>query len=167
MSHIVLSNYIKRNSDQLRLEVGPRNLFLPTALGGLGLEYPVGFKFEVTSYQGALGFARKAFFLERELGLSVRPTRGLRLKEIDNFIAPSWYKKELEDSTRTPSFMPNANKLCRSELVQAPLVPFCPAGNWPLVDEVDWSRVFSDHEKELMRLSLLRKQLAIEALRGL
>ena len=54
----VLSAFINRHSARIFAEVGNRNLFVSTGLGGMGIVPPRGFKYEVTLYQKLQAYRR-------------------------------------------------------------------------------------------------------------
>jgi hypothetical protein len=103
----LLSKYIEVNKDNLKketlglysksgeLSIFTRNLFLPIALGGLGIEKPNGFKTQIKPVQRDI--ARSCLYLlseKRSIKLSSqRPCPGYDIDTIDSMRTAPWVRK--------------------------------------------------------------------------
>nr|QUS52656.1 RNA-dependent RNA polymerase [Mute swan feces associated narna-like virus 5] len=106
----VLSWYLKRHREDIQRECGWRNLFIDPTLGGMGVEPPLGWKFEITGLQRLV-----ATQLYLELGPRAEffgsgPVSGPVPPEFMPGVEP-WETKELSEKDLRPKY---SRFLCRS-----------------------------------------------------
>jgi len=105
--HQVLAEYMKLHSAELAEETQGRNLFVPIALGGMGLTCPPGFKYKINKHQRALAAKKIMQYDADGVFMDESPCRFMSVNYDSNVDYPVWYKpmkedeKEAERRTRT------------------------------------------------------------------
>jgi hypothetical protein len=107
----VLSWYLKQHKEDIQRECGWRNLFIDPTLGGMGVEPPLGWKFEITGMQRLV--ATQSYL---ELGtqaefLGLGPVSGPVPPEFMPGVEP-WETKALSEKDLRPKY---SRSLCRSD----------------------------------------------------